>query len=145
MCTNSTTEKRSPRCQIVARNFACQHSEVTTYLSVDDKAIVPVGEPDLSSRSHNRSLVLTGASLKALDYDFHIHGIVPSVVFAVNIASDGGPDHRLTFYSVQISLLCFNLTSTCWWWCVSKLANIAERVMSTLNLGCRMWHCAERQ
>ncbi len=48
-----------------------------------------MGEPDLpiaaSSRSHNRSLVLTGASLKALDHDFHIHGIVPSVVFAVNI------------------------------------------------------------
>ena len=58
-------------------------------MSVDDKAIVPVGEPNLPisafSRSHNRSLVLTSASLKALDHDFHIHGIVPSVAFIVNI------------------------------------------------------------
>ena len=130
------------------------------YMSVDDKAIVPVGEPNLPisafSRSHNRSLVLTSASLTALDRDFHIHDIVPSVAFIVNIPesvndsfysgrafvtlkdkvlqpssalrhaaeqckilsshspdsfvllllSDGGPDHCLTFYSVQISLLC---------------------------------------
>ena len=57
-----------------AKSFACQHSNIATYLSVDDKAIVPVGEPDCpiaaSSRSHNRSLVLTNASIKALDHDF---------------------------------------------------------------------------
>ena len=178
-----------------ARSFACQHADIVTYLSVDDKAIVPVGEPECpiaaSSRSHNRSLVLSSASLKALDHDFHIHGVVPSVAFAVNIpesvhdsfysgrafvtlkdkvlqpssalrhaaeqcrilssnfpdspvvviVSDGGPDHRLTFYSVQVSLLCVFLqldldmlvaVRTCPY---QSWQNIAERVMSTLNLG----------
>ena len=177
------------------RSFACQHSNIVTYLSVDDKAIVPVGEPDCpiaaSSRSHNRSLVLTNASIKALDHDFHIHGIVPSVAFAVNIpesvhdsfysgrafvtlkdkvlqpssalrhaaeqskilssnfpdssiviiVSDGGPDHRLSFFSVKISLICLFIeldldmlvaVRTCPY---QSWQNIAERVMSTLNLG----------
>lgn len=129
-------------------------------MSVDDKVIISVGEPDLpiaaTNRRHNRSLVPSTASLEALDHDFHIHGIVPSVAFFVDIpesaqdsfysekpyvtlkdkviqpssplrhaaeqckvlssdfpnssvlllVSDGGPDHRLTYYSVQISLLC---------------------------------------
>ena len=40
-----------------------KHADIVTYLSVDDKAIVPVGEPECpiaaSSRSHNRSLVFS--------------------------------------------------------------------------------------
>lgn len=163
-------------------------------MSVDDKAIVPVGEPDLpiaaTSRKHNCSLVLNEAHLKALNHDFHIH-VVPSVAFFVDIpesaqdsfysgksyvilkdkvtqpssplrhaaeqcrmlssdfpdshivllVSDGGPDHRLTYYSVQIALLCVfiqcNLdmlvaVHTCPY---QSWQNIAERVMSTLNLG----------
>ena len=52
--------------------------------SVDDKCIVPVGEPgtpiSTSVRSHNRSLSLTTSGLAALDHDFHIQGIVPSVL-----------------------------------------------------------------
>lgn len=44
-----------------ARNFACLNSDIVTYMSVDDKAIVPVGEPNRPisafSRRHNRSLV----------------------------------------------------------------------------------------
>ena len=185
-------------CRVIlkyARRFTCLHRAVTTYMSVDDKAIVPVGEPNLpiaaSSRSHNRSLVLSSAQLKALDHDFHIHGIVPSVSFVVNIpessqdsfysgkpyvtlkdkviqpssalrhaaeqykilstdfpnshvlllVSDGGPDHRLTYSSVQVSLLSvfvhLNLdmlvaVRTCPY---QSWNNIAERVMSTLNLG----------
>ena len=56
----------------------------------------------------------------------------------VLLVSDGGPDHRLTYYSVQISLLCVfierNLIAirTCPY---QSWQNIAERVMSTLNLG----------
>ena len=185
-------------CRVIlkyARHFACLHRAVTTYMSVDDKAIVPVGEPNLpiaaSSRSHNRSLVLSSAQLKALDHDFHIHGIVPSVSFAVNIpesaedsfysgkpyvtlkdkviqpssalrhaaeqykilstdfpdshvlllVSDGGPDHRLTYSSVQVCLLSVFVhldldmlvaVRTCPY---QSWNNIAERVMSTLNLG----------
>ena len=126
-------------------------------MSVDGKAIILVGEPSLpiaaTSRRYNSSLVL---GIAFFDHDFHIHGIVPSVAFVVDIpetaqdngkpyvilkdkvlqlssplchameqskilstdfpnssvvwlVSDGGPDHRLTYYSVQISLLCVSL------------------------------------
>ena len=136
-------------------------------MSVDDKAIIPVGKPDLpvssGARWHNHSIVLAdGPSPTALDHDFHVHGIVPSVAFAIKIpdspkdsfyhgkafashkdkvtqsssalwhvtelsqllksfafvddtlaskpilvtVSDGGHDHRITFVSVQLSLIC---------------------------------------
>ena len=61
----------------------------------------------------------------------------PIVVFV----SDGGPDHRLGFYSVKISLLCLFIeldldmliaVRTCPY---QSWQNIAERIMSTLNLG----------
>ena len=50
---------------------------------------IPVGEPGcpLSTgvRGHNHSLVsLDGPRLLALDHDFHIHGIVPSITFVVD-------------------------------------------------------------
>lgn len=54
------------------------------------------------------------------------------------IYSDGGPDHRLTYVSVQVSLIAiFNLD----YLCAARTApahswrNPVERVMSTLNLG----------
>ena len=188
----------SKYCSVIlkyARQFACLHRDVITYMSVDDKAIIPVGEPNLpiaaTNRRHSRSLVPSAAQLEALDHDFHIHRIVPSVAFFVDVpesaqdsfysgrphvtlkdkviqpssplrhateqckilssyfpdsavillVSDGGPDHRLTYYSVQISLLCIfierNLdmliaVRTCPY---QSWQNIAERVMSTLNLG----------
>ena len=60
-------------------------------ISVDDKAIIPVGEPDCpvstGVRGNNRSLVI-GKSLehlKALDHDFYVAGVVPSVAFFPNI------------------------------------------------------------
>ena len=56
------------------------------YISVDDKATIPAGEPDCpistGVRGHNRSLAsLDGPQLLSLDHDFHVHGIVPSVAF----------------------------------------------------------------
>ena len=57
------------------------------------------------------------------------------------LVSDGGPDQRLTYYSVQVSLLCVFLernldmliaVRTCPY---QSWQNIAERIMSTLNLG----------
>ena len=61
-------------------------------LSVDDKAIAPVGEPGVpvstGMRGHNKSLVTTsGPKNLALDHDFHVFGIVPSVAFVVDIPS----------------------------------------------------------
>jgi len=59
-------------------------------ISVDDKAIVPVGEPhcpvSTGVRGHNKSLItVNGPQNSALDHDFHIHGIVPSVSLIVYI------------------------------------------------------------
>ena len=61
-------------------------------MSVDDKAIVPMGEPDCpvstGVRGHNRSLVpLDGPTLLTLDHDFHVHRIVPSVAFLLTFQS----------------------------------------------------------
>ena len=71
-------------------HFVVHFRDYASYVSVDDKAIVPVGEPDspisTGVRGHNRSLVpLNGPTLLALDHDFHVQGIVPSVAFFVDI------------------------------------------------------------
>ena len=158
------------------KEFCVQERDIVNYISVDDKAIIPVGEPGLpvssGVRGHNRSIVLAdGPSPTALDHDFHVHGIVPSVSFAVRIpdspkdsfyrgkvfvglkdkvtqpssalrhvtelsqflkssafgddtvgtkpmyvtVSDGGPDHHITFVSVQLSLICLYIL-TCLLW-----------------------------
>ena len=178
------------------KEFAVLNSQYTVYVSADDKAIIPVGEPALpvltGVRGHNRSLVLMGGpQLSALDHDFHLHGIVPSVAFFVDIpdsskdsfysgktfvtlkdkvtqpssalrhsaeicnivnthftpskpvmilTTDGGSDHRLTFASVRLALICLFKSldldmlvavRTCPY---QSWTNLAERIMSTLNL-----------
>lgn len=69
-----------------AKEFAVIRSSIIMMISVDDKAIVPVGEPHLpvssGVRGHGRSLVVgTSSTLPAMDHDFHVAGIVPSVAF----------------------------------------------------------------
>ena len=57
------------------------------------------------------------------------------------VYSDGGPDHRLTYISVQLSLICLFLKLDLDYLCVCRTAsyhswkNPVERVMSVLNLG----------
>ncbi len=57
------------------------------------------------------------------------------------IYSDGGPDHRLTYISVQLSLICLFLKLDLDFLCACRTApyhswkNPVERVMSVLNLG----------
>ena len=73
--------------------FCVKYREYTLYVSADDKAIVPIGEPDLpvstGVRGHHRSLVpASGSSVMGLDHDFHVHGIVPSVALFVSIPND---------------------------------------------------------
>ena len=184
-----------------AKEYAVNFSQHVTLVSVDDKAIIPVGEPGAAVstgvRGHYRSLVPSSSFLGALDHDFHIHGVVPSVSLVISIPespsdsfftgqvyvgnknkvtqpssplrhsmelskilfcdgcaddsvggnksvllvlSDGGPDHRLSYGSVQVSLLalffCLNLdmliaVCTCPY---QSWTNPAERVMSILNL-----------
>ena len=72
------------------KKFCVQLRDHVMYISADDKAIIPVGEPGLpvatGVRGHNRSLVpASNACVQALDHDFHIHGIVPSVALFVSI------------------------------------------------------------
>ena len=183
---------------VYVKRLALHFREYAQMLSVDDKCIVPVGEPgdpiSTGVRSHGRSLALSASTLAALDHDFHIHGIVPSVAFFVNIpeaendyffqgkpfvtlkdkvtqsshalrhsaelasitrsdyskdglskplmilVSDSGPDHRLNFLSVQVALIClFMALDLDFLVCVrtcpyQSWQNMAERVMSTLNL-----------
>ena len=63
----------------------------------------------------------------------------PSVKPVMVLVSDGGPDHRVTFKSVQVANLCmFMALDLDMLVCVRTFPyqswqNIAERVMSTLN------------
>ena len=55
--------------------------------------------------------------------------------------SDGGPDHRLTYLSVQLSLIALFLNLDLDYLCVGRTApyhswrNPVERIMSIINLG----------
>ena len=55
--------------------------------------------------------------------------------------SDGGPDHRLTYLSVQLSLISLFLTLNLYYLCACRTApyhswrNPVERHMSIVNLG----------
>ncbi len=57
------------------------------------------------------------------------------------IYSDGGPDYRLTYLSVQLSLICVFLELDLDFLCAARTAphhswrNPAERIMSLINLG----------
>ena len=184
-----------------AKGFSVRFSEYVMLSSVDDKAIVPVGEPNAAVstgvRGHHRSLVHSSSFMGALDHDFHVHGVVPSVSLMIDIPesssdsfvkgqvyvgnknkvtqassplrhttelskaliqescaensvtrdksilcilSDGGPDHRLSYGSVQVALVALfirlNLdmliaVRTCPY---QSWTNPAERIMSILNL-----------
>ena len=73
----------------------------------------------------------------------HIIGLDPTsfskpILF---LYSDGGPDHRLTYISVQLSLICLFLKLDLDYICACRTApyhswkNPVERIMSVLNLG----------
>ena len=73
-----------------------------------------------------------------------IYNILQSVSFnktVLFIYSDGGCDHRLTFISVQLSLICLFLKLDLDYLCAGRTApyhswrNPVERVMSIINLG----------
>lgn len=72
------------------KGFAVLNFQYTLYVSADDKAIIPVGDPtqpvSTGVRGHNRSLVpIGGPQLSALDHHFHVCGIVPSVASFIDI------------------------------------------------------------
>lgn len=185
----------------ILKSFAVRWRDHSYFQCLDDKAIVPVGEPGRPvgavNRAHNRGLVSsTGSRLLTLDHDFHICGIIPSVCLMVDIPdnargsfyrgdlhitlkdkvfqpshplrhsaetinilradsddgvnskrpillryTDGGPDHRTTYTSVQLaSILEFialdlDMFVACRTAPHQSYNNPAERSMSLLNLG----------
>ena len=76
------------------KSAAVKFRDYALFVSMDDKAIVPVGEPDrpISSgvRAHNKSLAAVNTNLVALVHDFHICGVVPSVSFCIDIPQHPG-------------------------------------------------------
>lgn len=83
------------------KSMAIKWRDHSRIICLDDKAIIPVGEQEPIStgvRPHNKPLAVHGTTLSALDHDFHVCGIVPSVLFRVNIPPDG----RDSFYDGEI-------------------------------------------
>ena len=73
-----------------------------------------------------------------------LHSVLQSHSFSkpvLFIYSDGGPDHRLTYVNVQLSLICLFLKFNLDYLCAGRTAphhswrNPVERIMSILNLG----------
>lgn len=184
------------------KHFAVKYRMFAELFWLDDKAIVPIGEPgkpvSTNVRSHNASLVTTSSSvtLSALDHDYHVCGAVPSVAFKSDIPedttntffrgtvhvtvkdkifepsnairhgceltqlirnfyshddvnmekpilicnTDGGPDHRSTYGSVQLSAIAIfihldlDMLVTARTAPMASWANLAERANSILNL-----------
>ena len=72
------------------KEFCVQHRENTKLFFVDDKAVIPVGEPSnpvsTNVRRHNKSLVAaSGPTLAALDHDWKVAGLVASVALSCEI------------------------------------------------------------
>ena len=84
-------------------------------------------EPSLPFRHHTELVSV----LKQISFD-------KPVLF---MYTDRGPDHRLTYISVQLSLICLFLNLNLDYLCVGRIApyhswrNPVERIMSIINLG----------
>lgn len=183
------------------KDMAVKYREFAYMQCLDDKAIVPIGEPyrpvSTGVRAHHQGLTVTNSrGLLCLDHDYSVAGMVPSVCFQVSIPessrdsfhsgtlhitvkdkvfqnsspfrhaienikilrefhsqddvnldkpilfryTDGGPDHRTTFRSVQVAaLLEFISLDLDLLVCVrtapnQSYNNPAERMMSILNI-----------
>ena len=146
-----------------AKAFTVEFSSYCQYISVDDKAIIPVGEPDclvasvaffVTTPEQSCDSFFDGQAFvtlkdkvtqpsSALHHATELTELIqinyPSVKPVMVLVSDGGPDHHLTFKSVQVANLCMFMAldldmlvcvRTCPY---QSWQNIAERVMSTLN------------
>ena len=185
------------------KEFCVMFRDSAMFLCMDDKAIVPVGEPGIpistGVRGHNKVLTPSeGPVLVATDHDFHLCGLVPSVVLVTEIPrdskdsffsgdmhvttkekvfspsspfrhaaevielvrlndayssdglnlrtpimclyTDGGPDHRVTYETVKLSLTLIFMHLDLDMLIALRTApshswtNPAERCMSILNL-----------
>ena len=176
------------------RDYAIKYRDIATFVCIDDKHRVKVGEPNFPVAAVERGkevIVSLNETFVVGDHDFCKFSLIPSVILVNEIPpsfegswyagqvyvglkdavfepsspvrhatelynimksrndphhilfiySDGGPDHRLTYLSVQISLISLFLkldldlliagrTAPSHSW-----ANPVERVMSVINLG----------
>lgn len=176
------------------REFAIRYREYCTMVSMDDKHVVKVGEPEYPVAGVERGkqvLVTSAKKLAVADHDFTKFSLTPSVSFLINtpekitesfytgrvfvglkdnvfqpsspirhmtelkgvlhaindthplllLYTDGGPDHRLTYTTVQISLISLFLALDLDYLCAVRTPpyhswkNPAERIMSILNVG----------
>ena len=90
--SDSTNAQRPPDSHYVsaplkyAREFSIHYRESMLLIPVDDKHIIPVGEPNCpvftGVRGHNCSIVsIDGPQMQALDHDFHVYGMYPQLHF----------------------------------------------------------------
>ena len=176
------------------REFSIRYREYCTFVSMDDKHTIKVGEPEYPVAGVERGkqvLVTSSKKLAVADHDFTKFSLTPSVSFIITIPdsilgsfytgrvfvglkenafqpsspirhmaelegvlhtvnddhpllllyTDGGPDHRLTYATVQISLICIFLALDLDFLCAVRTPpyhswkNPAERIMSILNIG----------
>ena len=73
----------------MVKEMAVNVGRACTLLCLDDKSVVPIGEPGAPTstevRAHNKSLIPEGAKLSALDHDFHTHEVIPYVLLDVEL------------------------------------------------------------
>ncbi|KAK3095270.1 hypothetical protein FSP39_012504 [Pinctada imbricata] len=72
------------------KEFLVQYRQHALFVCMDDKAVVPIGEPGIpistGVRGHNKVMApASGPALVATDHDFHNAGIIPSVAFVSDI------------------------------------------------------------
>ena len=72
--------------------MAVKYREYASMFFVDDKAIVPIGEPErpvpTNVQARGGALVPGDKILGALDHDFHMYGLVPSVVLKSDVTDN---------------------------------------------------------
>ena len=176
------------------REYALKCKDNCVLICLDDKHRLKVGEPGFpvaAAERGRRVIVSLQEEFEVGDHDFTRFGIVPSVIFNIDIPTsiegswyegqvcvilkesafqpssairhatelhawlttridtksivflytDGGPDHRLTYISTQLSLVALFLNLDLDLLCAARTApnqswrNPVERIMSVVNLG----------
>lgn len=134
---------------IVARGTSFQVGDHDfTKFSVVPSVVLNVDIPDSVAQSWYRGKVTVTLKEAALEPSSPFrHAAELSHLLAQDpkpilfLYSDGGPDHRLTYLSVQISLLALFRSLNLDYLCAARVApyqswrNPVERVMSTINMG----------
>ncbi|CAB4406022.1 unnamed protein product [Rhizophagus irregularis] len=147
------------------REFAIKYRKYTVFICADDKHKVAISEEVATSTGvrNRKSLIPDNTILAASDHDFTKLSLTPSfwnspfhkffstlsdhylnsteIPPIMCLYTDGGPDHRTTYGSVQVSLLCLFIRGNFDMLIAMRTApaqswtNPAERIMSILNLG----------